>query len=147
MNKLCVVAAVCGAVAVLALAGSPQAGERRAAKTYVQGHMEPTKSGYRAKRGTRVRGFLGRRLGFYSYIDFDVINVYGGSRALFGSTNSYREPFSDRQAERARSITGSSSTQGSARAAATHPIRAEGEEAPGASAGTLPAVEGKSGCD
>ncbi len=100
MSKVCVVAAVCGAVAVLAFAGSAQAGEPRAAKTYVQeGQMEPTKSGYRAKRGTRVRGFLGRRVGFYSYIDLDVTNVYGGSRTLYGSTNSYREPFSDRQAD------------------------------------------------
>jgi hypothetical protein len=59
--------------------------------------MEPTKSRYRGKRATRVRGFLSRRLGFYSYSDFDVINVYGGSRALYGSTNSYRDPFTDRQ--------------------------------------------------
>ena len=31
------------------------------------------------------------------YSDSDVVNVYGGSRSLYGSTNSYRDPFIDRQ--------------------------------------------------
>jgi hypothetical protein len=98
MYKRCLMAAACGAVVVLAFAGSPQAEERRAAKTFAhQGHMEPAKTRYKGKRATRVRGYLGRRLGFYSYNDFDVINVYGGSRTKYGSVNSYREPFSDRQ--------------------------------------------------
>ena len=95
-TRILVAAALC-AVATLALAGSPQAEERRSAKVYSQGHMEPTKSRYQRKRGTRVRGYLGRRLGFYSYSDADVTNVYGGSRAQFGSTNTYRDPFTDRQ--------------------------------------------------
>jgi hypothetical protein len=97
MNKRCVVVAAFGAVAVLAFAGSARAGELGGAGTYVQGQMQPTKSAYRPKRGTRVKGFLGRRLGFYSYNDVDVINVYGGSRAKFGSVNTYRDPFTDRQ--------------------------------------------------
>jgi hypothetical protein len=97
MKKTLVLAAACGAAALLVLAGSAQAGERRAAKTYAQGSMEPTKSRYQRRRATRVRGFLARRLGFYSYADADVTNVYGGSRARFGSTNTYRDPFTDRQ--------------------------------------------------
>jgi hypothetical protein len=97
MKNKGMVAALCGAVAVLALAGSPQAEEQRAVKTYTQGSMEPAKSRYHRKRSTRVRGFLARRLGFYSYDDSDVTNVYGGSRALYGSTNTYRDPFIDRQ--------------------------------------------------
>jgi hypothetical protein len=98
MNTRILVIAALSAAATLALTGSPQAEERRAAaKVYAQGHMEPTKSRYNRKRGTRVRGYLARRLGFYSYSDADVTNVYGSSRAQFGSTNAYRDPFTDRQ--------------------------------------------------
>jgi outer membrane protein assembly factor BamA len=97
MKTRCMVAAACSVVAILALAGSSQAEERPSAKIYTQGHMEPTKSRFQRKRATRVRGFLARRLGFYSYNDSDVTNVYGGSRSLFGSTNTYRDPFIDRQ--------------------------------------------------
>lgn len=99
MNKTCWVAAI-GCAAMLALAGPSQAAERSAGKAFTQGSqgaMEPTRARSRGKRAPRVRGFLSRRIGFYSYNDLDVINVYGGSRALFGSTNSYRDPFTDRQ--------------------------------------------------
>jgi hypothetical protein len=73
-------AAACGAFALLAFAGAPQADERRADPTYArQGHVELTKSQYRRKRGARVRGYLARR-GGYSYTDADVIN--SGSRSL-----------------------------------------------------------------
>jgi hypothetical protein len=99
MNKTCVVAAVGCAVAVLALAGPSQAAERTAGRVVVEGSMEPSGSRPRVKRAARVRGFLSRRLGFYSYSDLDVTNVYGGSRTLFGSTNSYRDPFVDRQTD------------------------------------------------
>ena len=98
MKNKSMVVAVCGAIAMLAFAGTGQAGDRRVGSTDLrQGHMEPTKSRYHRKRATRVRGFLGRRVGYYSYNDADVVNVYGGSRALFGSTNTYRDPFVDRQ--------------------------------------------------
>lgn len=60
--------------------------------------MEPTGSRYHRKRGApKVRGYLARRGGYYSYTDSDVTNVYGGSRAMFGSTNTFRDPFVDRQ--------------------------------------------------
>lgn len=90
--------AVCSAIVVLAFTSSGQAGEREESTTYRQrAHMEPTKSRYHRKRPARVKGFLARRGGYYSYTDSDVVNVYGGSRALYGSTNTYRDPFIDRQ--------------------------------------------------
>jgi len=90
--------AVCSVIAVLAFTSSGQAGERQERNTYrQQGQMEPAKSRYHRKRSARVRGFLARRGGYYSYTDSDVVNVYGGSRTLYGSTNSYRDPFIDRQ--------------------------------------------------
>ena len=53
--------------------------------------------GYKkSKSGTQVRGFVGRR-GGYSYQSNDVANTYNDSRTRFGSVNSYRDPFSDRQ--------------------------------------------------
>lgn len=47
-------------------------------------------------RGAKVRGFRQRR-GQYSYNANDVANTYGDSRTRYGSVNSYRDPFSDRQ--------------------------------------------------
>lgn len=38
-----------------------------------------------------------RRRGGYSYNFTDTINTYGDSRTTFGSNNSYRDPFVDRQ--------------------------------------------------
>lgn len=92
-----VAVAIGSALAIFAFASPSQASERRLDGTQArQGQMEPTKSRYQRKRATRVRGFLARG-GYYSYTDSDVVNVYGGSRSLFGSTNSYRDPFVDRQ--------------------------------------------------
>ena len=90
--------AVCGALALLGFSGSPMVGQSSTAvadsgKSRVKAaKMARSK----AKRGPRVRGFL-LRGGYYSYIDADVINVYGGSRAKYGSTNVYRDFLSDRQ--------------------------------------------------
>jgi hypothetical protein len=44
----------------------------------------------------RVGGYMGRR-GGYSYAAEDVVNTYGQTRALFGSINSYRDRYVDRQ--------------------------------------------------
>jgi hypothetical protein len=95
--------AVCGAFALLACSGSPLVGERWQSKAFADGSKAgPAKSRYsrysryRAKRDVRVRGFVARG-GYYSYVDADVINVYGGSRAKYGSTNVYRDFLSDRQ--------------------------------------------------
>ena len=86
---------VAGALALLAFCGDEQvqAGERKRALvsddngTYV-------KSRYRKR--TRVYGYMGRR-GGYSYTPSDVVNTYGLTRNLYGSTNSFRDPFVDRQ--------------------------------------------------
>ena len=96
MAKKSMLAAVIGAIAVLAFApNSGAAGENARDGAYRHG-MKPAKSRYHRKRGTRVRGFVARG-GYYSYVDADVANVYGGSRARFGSINAYRDPFIDRQ--------------------------------------------------
>jgi hypothetical protein len=89
--------AVGSAFALLVCSGSPLAGERWVSKAFADGSKAgPAKSRYARKRGVRVRGFL-LRGGYYSYVDADVINVYGGSRARFGSTNTYRDFLTDRQ--------------------------------------------------
>ncbi|SRR6056297_790760 len=49
----------------------------------------------RSRRRSQVRGFFLR--GGYSYRANDVANTYGDSRTRFGSVNSYRDPFVDRQ--------------------------------------------------
>lgn len=48
------------------------------------------------RRGPKVRGYVARR-GGYSYAPEDTINTYGDSRTVFGSTNSYRNYWEDRQ--------------------------------------------------
>ena len=109
-----------GALALVAFCGGEpaQAGERK--RTLVSDDSGTSvKSRYRKR--TRVYGYTARR-GGYSYTPSDVVNTYGLTRNLYGSTNSFRDPFvrpADRRA--ARSITASSSTPASARAAATHP--------------------------
>lgn len=98
MTYVSTFAGACCAIALLALGTAVQADDRPVTGTYArEGHMEPAKSRYNRKRGVRVRGFMARRGGYYSYTDSDVINTYGGSRSLFGSTNSYRDPSLDRQ--------------------------------------------------
>jgi hypothetical protein len=52
----------------------------------------------KAKRRTRVRGFL-LRGGYYSYIDADVINTYGGTGTLWKSTGTFRDPWAERQSQ------------------------------------------------
>jgi hypothetical protein len=98
MSHKAILAAACGALALLSFTGVSRAEERQAGgTTYAyQGHVEPTKSKYRSKRSTRVRGYVARR-GGYSYSDADVINTYGGSRSLYGSVNTYRDPSVDLQ--------------------------------------------------
>jgi hypothetical protein len=89
--------AVCGAFALLAVSGSPLVGERWTASAYADGtKAAPAKSRHKAKRAARVRGFL-LRGGYYSYVDEDVINVYGGPRVRYGSTNTFRDFLTDRQ--------------------------------------------------
>jgi hypothetical protein len=85
--------AVAAVLALASFAPGVQADER----TGVHGKkVHAGKSHFKHKRATRVRGFQARG-GYYSYTDSDVINTYGGSRTLYGSTNFYRDPFVDRQ--------------------------------------------------
>jgi hypothetical protein len=89
--------AVCGACALLTLSGSPVVvGERLASVALAHGSKAwPAKSRYSryraARRGVRVRGFLVRG-GYYSYVDPDVINTYGGTGTRYKSTSTFRDP-------------------------------------------------------
>jgi len=89
-----------GAGALFGLAVDAEAGGRarkKAAPVVVVDTAEHPKSAYYRKRA-RVYGYLGRRrVGGYSYAAEDVINTYGLTRSLYGSMNSYRDPFVDRQ--------------------------------------------------
>ena len=60
---------------------------------------------YYRKRATRVRGYVGPRVGGYSYSPEDVINTYGNVADAVRHTNSYRDPYLDRQTPSGHSIT------------------------------------------
>ncbi len=53
-------------------------------------------SKYRSKSGPQVRGYAARK-GGYSYNANDVANTGRDSRTQFGSVNTFRDPFTDRQ--------------------------------------------------
>jgi hypothetical protein len=95
--KKALLASAIGGIALLAFAGAGEAAEQRAKVTATEGSLQPAKARYNRKRHVRVRGYLGRRVGGYSYAGQDVVNTYGLSRSLYGSINSYRDPFVDRQ--------------------------------------------------
>ena len=95
--KTALLAVALGAIALTGFAGAGVAAERGAkATTRVEGSLQPAKSRTYAKRKMRVGGYMGRR-GGYSYAAEDVVNTYGQTRALFGSINSYRDRYVDRQ--------------------------------------------------
>lgn len=81
------VAALC-AVWVLPLASPPPA--------EAGGWKESSKYSKKKSRGPQVRGYRSRR-GGYSYTPNDVANTYNDGRTRYGSNNSYRDPFLDRQ--------------------------------------------------
>jgi len=89
-QKALTVAAAACAFALLALADPVQADDRQSVRSQAKAGVAKSRS------KARVRGFVARG-GYYSYSDSDVINTYAGSRGLYGSTNSYRDPFTDRQ--------------------------------------------------
>jgi hypothetical protein len=88
-----------GALVLAAYASDGSAAERVAKAPVVKsrGAVPPTSARYYRKRAAHPRHFAGRRVGFYSYSYRDVINTYGMSRSLYGSINTYRDPFVDRQ--------------------------------------------------
>lgn len=82
---------IAGLIAILGVAAvalPAEAGDTRADGTHV-------KSRY-SRKAPQVRGYVARR-GGYSYTYADSINTYGNARTKYGSVNSYRDPFSDRQ--------------------------------------------------
>jgi hypothetical protein len=86
-----------GGIAGLAVMSDPADAQRRptttpAAEAEAGGH--PSSRYYR--RAPQVRSFIQRR-GGYSYSYNDVINTYGNSRTVYGSTNTYRNPYLDLQ--------------------------------------------------
>ncbi len=88
-----------GTLALVGLATEGAAAEGRAGRKYVatEAAYQPTDGRYTRRRRVVARAYRGRRIGFYSYTYRDVINTYGMSRAKYGSINSYRDPFVDRQ--------------------------------------------------
>jgi hypothetical protein len=84
-----------GALVLTGYAATSEAGERRRTTVAAKSSYQPTDGRYAHRRVVRSRGY--RRIGFYSYTYRDVINTYGMSRARYGSINSYRDPFVDRQ--------------------------------------------------
>lgn len=80
-----------GLAAVLGLAAFALPAEAGGAR----GDGTHAKSSY-YRKGPQVRGYVARR-GGYSYSVQDTINTYGNARTRYGSVNSYRDPFSDRQ--------------------------------------------------
>lgn len=96
MKKILLVLTL-GAAALIAYQPAGEAAQRgsKAASASEAGNYPRAR--HHRKRATRVRGYLARRVGGYSYAPEDVINTYGNSRTLFGTTNSYRDTFSDRQ--------------------------------------------------
>jgi hypothetical protein len=80
----------------LTLANSgAMAQDRKAAPPPNAGAGAHPSSGY-YRRAPQVRSFVQRR-GGYSYSATDVANTADDSRVQFGSTNSYRNPYLDRQ--------------------------------------------------
>lgn len=88
--------AAVAAVFAMTLAGAPSAdaGGRRHYDRGVERGAHAKSHYYR--RGPRVKGYVARR-GGYSYSAADSINTYGDSRGRYGSANSLRDPFIDRQ--------------------------------------------------
>lgn len=87
-----------GTLALMSFTTVGEAAERRANPVATtQASFQPTKARYSRRYAAPVRGYRGRRVGFYSYSYRDVINTYGMSRARWGSINSYRDPFVDMQ--------------------------------------------------
>ena len=87
--------AACSASAVLC--AQAQAGPQVAVSGVVKTHaiVELAK----AKKGARVKGYVERRGGGYSYNQADAINTYGDSRSKFGGASSLRDPSLDKQTD------------------------------------------------
>jgi hypothetical protein len=84
-----------GMFAVCSLPATAEAQRRAVAPPVeVEPGAHPSSRYYR--RAPQVRSFVQRR-GGYSYSSADVINTYGNGRSVYGSTNTYRNPYLDLQ--------------------------------------------------
>jgi hypothetical protein len=91
-------AAAFAALALVGLAAPGEAADRRAGATAAtEASHRLTNGRYTKRRPIAARSYRARRIGFYSYTYRDVVNTYGMSRVRYGSMNSYRDPFLDRQ--------------------------------------------------
>jgi hypothetical protein len=99
MYKALALSLALGAGAMAAHPSHGSAAERAAQAPMVKsvGSAKQTDGRYYRRRAAQPRQFAGRRVGFYSYTYRDVINTYGMSRSLYGSINTYRDPYVDRQ--------------------------------------------------
>jgi hypothetical protein len=87
-----------GAIALVgwSSAGEAQSTERSARLATTSDSVRPKARSHR-KGGPRVYGYYRGYRGGYSYTYNDVANTYGLSRSLYGSTNTWRDQFTDRQ--------------------------------------------------
>jgi hypothetical protein len=96
MKKIALTLAL-GTLALVGFAAAGEAAESRARPNATTQATHQTTNGRLArKRVVGVRRYRPMR-GGYSYSYRDVINTYGMSRARYGSINTYRDFFSDRQ--------------------------------------------------
>ena len=86
-----------GVFALCACSGASLAADKGKPTLVSSGSVQLTRARYHRPRVAYARMYAGRRIGFYSYSYRDVINTYGMSRSLYGSINSYRDPYVDRQ--------------------------------------------------
>lgn len=96
MNRTLLVAAALGAIFVISTPAEVRAQEQGGRHIVSSGVHGTSKYRKARKRGAKVYGYTVRR-GGYSYDYSDVVNTYGLSRSLYGSTNVYRDPSLDRQ--------------------------------------------------
>jgi hypothetical protein len=95
-HKYSLMAALAGLALLTVSGNASQAGDWKAGMAVKQDAAGYEKIDYRKKSKTRVYGYSARR-GGYSYSPEDVVNTYGLTRNKYGSTNSFRDPWSDRQ--------------------------------------------------
>jgi hypothetical protein len=100
MKTKFLLAAAVGMLAIVSAPAAPRA-ENTSGRT-VERNAELTPTSARKhnarRRAARVYGYIARRrVGGYSYSYLDVVNTYGLTRSLYGSTNTWRDPSLDRQ--------------------------------------------------
>jgi hypothetical protein len=87
--------AVCAAS--IALCGQAQAGPQSSLSVGLK--PDSIVELAKAKKGARVKGYVERRGGGYSYDQADTINTHGDSRSKFGGASSLRDPSLDKQTD------------------------------------------------